>query len=42
MTKATLRRTFTWNWFTASKLQSIFLKAETWQHPGRHGAGGAE
>jgi hypothetical protein len=25
-----------------SEVQSIFIKAEAWQHPGRHGAGGAE
>jgi hypothetical protein len=43
MTKATLRRTtFNWGWLTGSEVQSILIKAGTWQHPGRHGAGGAE
>jgi hypothetical protein len=43
MTKATLiRTTFNWGWLTGSQVQSIILKAGTWQHPGRHGAGGAE
>jgi hypothetical protein len=43
MTKATLERTtFNWGWLKGSELQSIIIKAGTWQHPGRHGAGGAE
>jgi hypothetical protein len=43
MTKATVTRTsFNWGWFTGSEIQSIILKAGTWQHPGRHGAGGVE
>ena len=43
MTKATLIRTiFNWGWLTGSKVQSIIIKAGAWQHPGRHGAGGAE
>ena len=43
MTKATLKRTiFTWGWLTGSEVQSIIIKAGTWQHPGRHGSGGAE
>jgi len=27
---------------TGSEVQSIIIKVGTWQHPGRHGAGGAE
>jgi hypothetical protein len=43
MTKASLiRTTFSWSWLTGSEVQSIIIKAEAWQHPGRHGAGGAE
>jgi len=50
MTKATLVRTpatlvrtpFNWGWLTGSEVQSIIIKVGTWQHPGRHGAGGAE
>jgi hypothetical protein len=43
MTKTTLiRATFHWGWLTGSEVQSIIIKAETWQHPGRHGAGRAE
>jgi hypothetical protein len=43
MTKATLIRTpFKWGWLTGSEVQSIIIKAGAWQHPGRHGAGGAE
>jgi hypothetical protein len=44
MTKATLlRTTFNWGWLTGSEVQSIIIKAGTkWQHPVRHGAGGAE
>jgi len=43
MTKTTLRRTtFNWGWLTGSEVQSIIIKVGTWQHSGRHGAGGAE
>jgi hypothetical protein len=43
MTKVTLiRTTFNWSWLTGSEVQSIIIKVETWQHPGRHGAGRAE
>jgi hypothetical protein len=43
MTKATLiRTTFNWGWLTDSEVQSIIIKLGAWQHPGRHGAGGAE
>ena len=31
-----------WGWLTGSEVQSISIKAGTWQRPGRHGAGGAE
>jgi len=43
MTKATLiRTTYIWGWLTGSEVQSIIIKVGTWQHSGRHGAGGAE
>ena len=43
MTKATLiRASFNWGLLTGSGVQSIIIKAGAWQHPGRHGAGGAE
>jgi hypothetical protein len=43
MTTATLIRTaFNWGWLTGSEVQSIIIKVGAWQHPGRHGAGGAE
>jgi hypothetical protein len=43
MTKATLIRTmFNWNWLTGSEVESIIIKAGTWQHSDRHGAGGAK
>jgi len=43
MTKTTLiRTTFNWGWPIGSEVQSIIIKAGTWQHPGRHGAGGAD
>jgi hypothetical protein len=43
MTKTTLiRATFNWGWLKVSEVQSIILKAGTWQHPSRHGAEGAE
>ena len=43
MTKATHKRTtFNWGWLTGSEVHSINIKAGgAWQHPGRHGAGGA-
>jgi len=31
------RTTFNWGWLTGSEVQSIIIKAGTWQHPGRHG-----
>jgi len=34
--------TFSWGWLTGSEVQSIIIKEGAWQHPGRHGAGGAE
>lgn len=41
--KATLIRTIcNWGWLTGSELQSIIIMAGAWQHPDRHGAGGAE
>jgi hypothetical protein len=43
MTKtALIRTTFNRGWLRASEVQSIIIKAGAWQHPGRHGAGGAE
>jgi hypothetical protein len=43
MTKATLLRTkFSCGWLRGSKVQFIIIKVGAWQHPGRHGAGGAE
>jgi hypothetical protein len=43
MTKATfIRARFNWGWLTVSEVQSILIKAGTWQHPGRYGTGGAE
>jgi hypothetical protein len=43
MTKATLiRTTFNCGWLIGSEVQSIIIKVGTWQHPGRHGAGGVE
>jgi hypothetical protein len=43
MTKATfIRIAFNWDWLTGSEVQSIIIKVRTWQHPGRHGARGAE
>jgi hypothetical protein len=43
MTKTILiRTTFNWGWLTGFKVQSTVIKVGTWQHPGRHGAGGAE
>ena len=37
-----IRTTFNLGWLTDSEVQFIFLKVATWQHPGRHGGGGAE
>jgi hypothetical protein len=43
MIKETLiKTTFNWGWLTGSEVQFIFIKAGTWQHPGRHGIGGTE
>jgi hypothetical protein len=43
MTKAiSIRTTFNWGWLTGSEVQSIAIKAGTWQYSGRHSAGGAE
>ena len=42
MTKATVLKKFNWEWFTASEVQSIIIKARAWQYPGRHGAGRAQ
>jgi hypothetical protein len=43
MTQATLiRTTFNWGWLIGLEDQTIVIKAGAWQHPGRHGAGGAE
>jgi len=43
MTKTTLiRTTINWGWLTGSEVQSIIIKAGAWQHPDRHGVGGAE
>jgi hypothetical protein len=43
MTKATLiKDKFNWGWLTGSEVQSIIIKVGTWQHPSRHGTGGAE
>ena len=32
---------FNWDWLMGSEVQSIIIKVGAWQHPGRHGAGGA-
>jgi hypothetical protein len=43
MTEATLiRTTFNWDWLMSSEVWSIIIKAEAWQHLGRHGPGGVE
>jgi hypothetical protein len=43
MAKASLiKTTFNWGWLTGSEVQSIIIKVEAWQYPGRHGTGGAE
>jgi hypothetical protein len=33
--------TFNWDWLTGLEVQAIIIKARSWQHPGRHGAGEA-
>ena len=35
------KTTFNWGWLTGLEIQPIVIQAETWQHPGRYGAGGA-
>jgi hypothetical protein len=41
--KATfIRTTFNWGWLTGSEVLSIIIKEGKWQHPGRHGSGGAK
>jgi hypothetical protein len=43
MTEATfIRTTFNWGWLTGSEVQSIIIKARTWQWPGKHGVSRAE
>jgi hypothetical protein len=43
MNKAALTRTiFNWGWLTGSEVLYTIIKAETGEHPGRHGTGGAE
>jgi hypothetical protein len=43
MTTATLiRTTCNWGWLTGSEVQSIIIKVEAWQDPGRHDAGVVE
>jgi hypothetical protein len=43
MKKAIAKRTtFNWGWLTGLEIQSIITKVRTWEHPGRHGAGGSE
>jgi hypothetical protein len=37
--QALIKDTFNWSWLTGSEVQPIIIKAGTWQHPGRHGAG---
>jgi len=37
-----IKKTFNWGWLTGSEVQSITIKVGTWQHQGRHSAGGAE
>jgi hypothetical protein len=37
-----IKSTFNWGWLIGSEVQSIIIKAGTWQHPGRQNAGGAE
>jgi hypothetical protein len=40
--KATLIKTFNRGWLTGLEFPSMVIKLGTWQHPGRHGTGGAE
>jgi hypothetical protein len=37
-----IRTILNWGWFIGLEDQSIIIKVGAWQHPGRHGAGGAE
>jgi hypothetical protein len=37
-----IQTTFNWGWLTGSEVQTIIIKVETWQHPGRRGPGRAE
>jgi hypothetical protein len=37
-----IRTTFNWGWLIGSEVQSIIIKAITWQYPGRYVAGGAD
>ena len=37
-----IRTAFNWGWLTGSEVQSIIIKVGAWQHPGRHGAEGAD
>jgi hypothetical protein len=44
MTMASLikKTTFNWGWLTSPEVQSIIIKVEAWQYPGRHGTGRVE
>ena len=43
ITKSTLiGATFNWGWLIGSEVQSIIINVGAWQHPCRHGTGGAE
>jgi hypothetical protein len=42
MIKSTFIKGNNWCWLTVTEVQFIIIKARAWQHPGRHGAGGAE
>jgi hypothetical protein len=42
MTKASLIKTFNWDWLIGLEVQSIITKVGAWQYPGRHGTGKAE
>jgi len=37
-----IRTTFNWSWLIGSEVQSTIIKSGEWQHPGRHGTGGAK
>jgi hypothetical protein len=37
-----MRTIFHCDWLTVSEVQLIILKSGEWQHPGKHGTGGAE